>query len=68
MVFRASSCRGCDECQRENCERDAYVQIIDGTLKSGVIDKKAVGAFDGASFIVSFGSMAMSVLHALSMT
>jgi len=48
MVFRASSCKGCEECQRVNCERDAYVQIIDGELKSGVIDKKAVGAFDGA--------------------
>ena len=29
------------------CERDAYVQIIDGELKSGTIDKKAIGAFDG---------------------
>jgi DNA-directed RNA polymerase subunit A' len=48
MVFRASSCKGCDECQRIDCERDAYVQIIDGELTSGVIDKKAVGAFDGA--------------------
>ncbi|WP_373839617.1 DNA-directed RNA polymerase subunit A' [Methanospirillum sp.] len=48
MVFRASSCIGCDECKRAECERDAYVQIIDGELMSGVIDKKAVGAFDGA--------------------
>ncbi|NLV27715.1 MAG: DNA-directed RNA polymerase subunit A' [Methanomicrobiales archaeon] len=48
MVFRASSCINCDECKRVNCERDAYVQIIDGELISGVIDKKAVGAFDGA--------------------
>jgi DNA-directed RNA polymerase subunit A' len=48
MVFRASSCIGCDECKRVDCERDAYVQIIDGELMSGVIDKKAVGAFDGA--------------------
>jgi len=48
MVFRASSCIGCDECKRALCERDAYVQIIDGELMSGVIDKKAVGAFDGA--------------------
>jgi len=48
MVFRASSCKGCDDCQRVDCDRDAYVQIIDGELISGVIDKKAVGAFDGA--------------------
>lgn len=48
MVFRASSCKGCDECLRTGCERDAYVHIRDGELISGVIDKKAVGAFDGA--------------------
>ena len=48
MVFRASSCIGCEECLRIGCERDAYVQIRDGDLISGVIDKKAVGAFDGA--------------------
>ena len=48
MVFRASSCKNCDECKQVDCERDAYVQIIDGELMYGVIDKKAVGAFDGA--------------------
>ena len=47
MVFRASSCDGCDECVRETCERDAYVKIVDGQLHCGTIDKKAVGAFDG---------------------
>jgi DNA-directed RNA polymerase subunit A' len=47
MVFRASSCDGCDECVRERCERDAYVKIVDGQLHCGTIDKKAVGAFDG---------------------
>ncbi|MDR2856090.1 MAG: DNA-directed RNA polymerase subunit A' [Methanomicrobiales archaeon] len=47
MVFRASSCDGCDECVRETCERDAYVKIVDGQLLCGTIDKKAVGAFDG---------------------
>lgn len=47
MVFKASSCDGCDECVRETCERDAYVKIVDGQLLCGTIDKKAVGAFDG---------------------
>ncbi|HOW33299.1 MAG TPA: DNA-directed RNA polymerase subunit A', partial [Methanoregulaceae archaeon] len=47
MVFKASSCQNCETCKREGCERDAYVRIIDGTLESGTIDKKAIGAFDG---------------------
>jgi DNA-directed RNA polymerase subunit A' len=47
MVFKASSCQNCETCKRELCERDAYVRIIDGTLESGTIDKKAIGAFDG---------------------
>jgi DNA-directed RNA polymerase subunit A' len=48
MVFRASSCVKCEECKKELCERDAYVRIIDGQLLCGTIDKKAIGAFDGA--------------------
>ena len=47
MVFKASSCANCDTCKRDTCERDAYVQIVDGELQSGTIDKKAIGAFDG---------------------
>jgi len=47
MVFRASSCQNCETCRRQECERDAYVRIIDGILESGTIDKKAIGAFDG---------------------
>jgi DNA-directed RNA polymerase subunit A' len=48
MVFRASSCVNCDECKDEGCERDAFVRIIDGQLQTGTIDKKSIGAFDGA--------------------
>ncbi len=48
MVFRASSCVNCDECKDEDCERDAFVRIIDGQLQKGTIDKKSIGAFDGA--------------------
>jgi DNA-directed RNA polymerase subunit A' len=47
MVFRASSCENCDSCKRLECDRDAYVRIVDGKLLSGTIDKKAIGAFDG---------------------
>jgi len=48
MVFQASSCQHCETCRKEACERDAYVHIRDGELLSGTIDKKAIGAFDGA--------------------
>jgi DNA-directed RNA polymerase subunit A' len=47
MVFKASSCQNCDVCKKLDCERDAYVRIIDGQLECGTIDKKAIGAFDG---------------------
>ncbi|KQC03835.1 MAG: DNA-directed RNA polymerase subunit A' [Methanoculleus sp. SDB] len=47
MIFRASSCFNCDTCLKEECERDAYVRIIDGKLLCGTIDKKGIGAFDG---------------------
>ncbi|MDD3977396.1 DNA-directed RNA polymerase subunit A' [Methanomicrobium antiquum] len=47
MVYRASSCINCDSCKCEDCERDAYVRIIDGELICGTIDKKSIGAFDG---------------------
>ncbi len=47
MVFKASSCQNCTTCSKEECERDAYVKIINGDLISGTIDKKAIGAFDG---------------------
>jgi DNA-directed RNA polymerase subunit A' len=48
MVFRASSCVNCEICKKEVCDRDAYVRVIDGELITGTIDKKAIGAFDGA--------------------
>lgn len=47
IIFRASSCVNCDKCKLEDCERDAYVNITDGKLRCGTIDKKAIGAFDG---------------------
>jgi len=47
MVFHAHSCQNCDTCKKELCYRDAYVQIIDGQLEFGTIDKNAIGAFAG---------------------
>lgn len=47
MVFKASSCANCDVCVKDQCERDAFVRILDGQLITGTIDKKSIGAFDG---------------------
>lgn len=43
-AFKATTCITCPKCVREDCEYDAYVVIKDGVLKSGVIDKNAIGA------------------------
>jgi DNA-directed RNA polymerase subunit A' len=48
MVYKASSCINCETCKKELCDRDAYVRIFDGELICGTIDKKSIGAFDGA--------------------
>jgi len=48
MVYKASSCINCEVCKKELCERDAYVKIFEGKLICGTIDKKSIGAFDGA--------------------
>jgi DNA-directed RNA polymerase subunit A' len=43
-AFKATTCIACPKCLREDCEYDAYVVIKNGELKSGVIDKNAIGA------------------------
>jgi len=43
-AFKATTCIACPKCLREDCEHDAYVVIKDGVLKTGVIDKNAIGA------------------------
>ncbi|HJJ55533.1 MAG TPA: DNA-directed RNA polymerase subunit A' [Methanocorpusculum sp.] len=48
MLYTATCCLNCNPCTKENCPHDAYVKIIDGQLISGTIDKKSVGAMDGA--------------------
>ncbi len=47
MIYKAKFCENCDVCKKEECEKDAYVVIIDGVLKCGTIDEKAIGAFSG---------------------
>jgi DNA-directed RNA polymerase subunit A' len=44
LSLKASVCRKCDVCQKEECLYDSFVFIRDGQLLAGVIDKKAFGA------------------------
>ena len=43
-ALKASVCRNCDVCLKEECPYDAYVVIKDGVLIKGVIDKNSIGA------------------------
>ncbi len=47
LTFKASICEKCDTCLKEDCDKDSYVTIRDGELKTGVVDEKAIGAFKG---------------------
>jgi|Deesub1362A_J573_1020465.scaffolds.fasta_scaffold00135_63 DNA-directed RNA polymerase subunit A' len=47
LEFKAEICQGCESCEEEKCEHDAYVVIKNGELKTGTIDEKSVGAFKG---------------------
>lgn len=44
LSLKAKVCQKCDKCEKENCPYDAYVLIRNGTLLSGVVDKKTIGA------------------------
>ncbi|MEM2142188.1 MAG: DNA-directed RNA polymerase subunit A', partial [Candidatus Thorarchaeota archaeon] len=46
---KAKICQGCAECEKENCQHDAYVVVRDGQLLFGVIDEKAFGAGESDS-------------------
>jgi len=50
-TLKSSICQNCVECKREACPHDAYVVIKDGVLKSGVIDRKAIGAEQSESIL-----------------
>ncbi|MHA1242963.1 MAG: DNA-directed RNA polymerase subunit A' [Candidatus Heimdallarchaeota archaeon] len=47
----AKICQKCTECLKENCKFDAYVTIRNGILKTGVIDKKAIGSQQEGSLL-----------------
>lgn len=47
LVYRASSCKDCEVCKKSECDQDSYVQVINGELLTGTIDKKSIGAFKG---------------------
>jgi len=47
ITFKASICRNCDTCKKEDCDLDAYVKIRNGQLLCGTIDEKAIGSFKG---------------------
>jgi len=50
-ALKASVCRGCARCDREDCPYDAYVVVKDGVLKSGVIDRSSIGAEQSESLL-----------------
>jgi len=47
IEHRAKACLGCEKCMKEKCKNDCYVVVKNGELKSGVIDKAAVGSESG---------------------
>jgi len=50
-ALKASICRNCVDCLREECPYDAYVVIKNGVLVSGVIDKNSIGAEKSESLL-----------------
>ena len=51
MFYKATCCQNCNPCTKDSeagCPNDAFVRIVDGELLCGTIDKKSVGAMDGA--------------------
>jgi len=47
ITFKASICRNCPACKKEDCDIDAFVKIRNGKLIQGTIDEKAIGSFKG---------------------
>ena len=49
--LKATICQSCVKCEKENCPHDAFVVIKDGILKSGVIDRRSIGAEQSESIL-----------------
>jgi DNA-directed RNA polymerase subunit A' len=47
FIGNSKACRRCAECKKGKCDIDAYVQIKNGVLKSGIMDKSNLGAGSG---------------------
>ncbi|MEM2915692.1 MAG: DNA-directed RNA polymerase subunit A'/A'', partial [Candidatus Bathyarchaeia archaeon] len=50
-TLKASICKNCKNCLREECEYDAYVVIKNGKLLKGVIDRNSIGAEKSESLL-----------------
>lgn len=50
-ALKATICQSCVKCEKENCPHDAFVVIKDGVLKSGVIDRRSIGAEQSESVL-----------------
>jgi DNA-directed RNA polymerase subunit A' len=50
-ALKSSICVNCTTCARGECPHDAYVVVKDGVLKSGVIDRRSIGAEQSESLL-----------------
>ena len=49
--LKATICQSCAKCLKEKCPYDAFVVIKNGMLKSGVIDRRSIGAEQSESIL-----------------
>ena len=47
IEYKSNSCKNCDICVKSDCVHGAYVNIKNGKMSKGVVDKKGVGAEKG---------------------
>jgi DNA-directed RNA polymerase subunit A' len=61
-VLKSTICKNCTTCLAEECVNDAYVVVKNGVLKSGIIDRRSIGAEQSESLlhriIKDYGSQA----------
>ncbi len=51
MTAKTRTCKKHDTCQRESCPHDCYLVVKSGTLLSGTIDRRAIGADESESLL-----------------
>jgi DNA-directed RNA polymerase subunit A' len=49
--LKATICQSCTKCLKGECQEDAFVVIKNGILKSGVIDRRSIGAEQSESIL-----------------